>query len=307
MMMFNEDKPIVVLTTSAACPHCEKYRGPTGIPGLNGSDFTINYLKSLLRNSRNSRLNFIVEIHVADNSNRSDILELNFYTMISPQRLSEKINSRIVLTEDNIGFGNGSSLCRISFKRNGFVKVLIEYSDGFVDSPSLTNFLMEYYVWNRIDDKIKQLRNDIRNHGEFNRELALEIEDASLKRQVFDPTQYRKYCDDPNAFDNFLLNYVLNIGNEFMSNLIPLQIRDYEVSYPSWYLISTSWWIRGLQDKDLSIFLKKASGTTELVNGRYSVSSFAREKIHNVLEMYEARQLSLDNISTRKDYWGRKV
>lgn len=304
MEVFNESLPIVVLITSRGCPHCTSFRGADGIPKQNNEKFNVSFVRNLLMRAGRNRINFFVEIFVESNSSRSQILEVNFYSLINETNLNTLINSRAVLTDENINLGSGNNVLRLSFKKIG-IKAMINSHEVFIDSPTLTQYYMNKYIWNNLPPNIKELRRIFSERLPLSQELVSRLEDNFVKAQVYNSTQHEKFYDDSRALDNMLLTYGDNTFSfsSIISRFVPLQIRDYEISYPSWIMISAKWWNRGLSDSSLSIFARKAGGNTYEENGRFKVRQIAVRSISKFLTDYDEGKIKLDGPETLRNYF----
>lgn len=301
MQLSNESIPVLVLITSKQCGHCTTFRGTDGVPKTSNSNFNVPFVHSLIRRNRT---NFFVELHVSSNSKNSELSEVNLYANISTSNLSNLINSREILTDDNISLGEGNEFARISIRKNG-INVMISNRDNLVDSPTLTRYYMDKFIWNNIPENIKELRRVVSEGLDITDELISKLEDRFVKAQVYDKTQHMKFREDARSLDYILLNYGENIFNisEVVSSFVPLQIRDYEISYPCWLLVSGKWWNKGLRNRNLSIFARKAGGTTFEENGRFKVRQITVRPIDKFLKDYDDGKIGLDGPEVLRNYF----
>lgn len=294
--------PIIILFTSKDCPHCNKFRGTDGVPRESNDKFTPTFIKTALRNRKSSCL---MELNVETLSNQSRIMEINYYYLISSAREIKNLKKQHgKLTKELLESVEGDSLERVSIKREG-VDITVTI-DG-IKSDDLTEMYNQEYIWDNIPENILEVRKSIRE-GRNNQNFLIEnTENSFVRAQIFDPTQYRKYCDNPDLFDNFLLNYVFDF-DLLVRSLIPEKIRDYERAYPTWCIISSQEWKRGLENRNLSMYAKLLNCKTEIdEHGNYYPKKYTTgEILDHILENIKNKKILLEytekNTKIRK--WG---
>lgn len=280
----------LVLLTSAQCHHCVEFRNSNGIP-MRGTKFSPNFVKGLLVHHS---VDYLLEVHVDTLSRSSQVNELNFYA------LSSSINE---IKRSKDFEQNGDSLKRISFKRDG-EKVNVEIDGVF--SPLCTEYYEHKYIWNFLPDDISELRRAIKAKEPYPEQLVSRIQGRQV-RQILEKSRYSTYLDDPNSFENYLLNFYFDF-NSLVERIIPKQLKgNYEHSYPSWILVRSDEWEASLRDEGKRMYAKVVRKLTELnpQTGEISLVTSADENVNDVLESYEAGRLSLEFVERKKYKWQR--
>lgn len=274
-----QNLPHAGLITSAQCGHCTKLRGEDGIPRNSNEHFTPSFIRSVLKTHYSKRTVNFIELHVERLSSESDISEVNIYDLILSIHELRRLRE---INIENLQLGVGSSIVRISIKRGKGVTVHVEDGGSFIESPTLTEFFTDYYIWNTCPPEISNLRDKVRNKEPYSHDMN------------FSPIEYQHYCDDPRVFDKYLIERVF-LFDVLYSKLVPIQIRNYEEVYPSWFLISENQWSRAMEDKHYKMFAKIAGKITDIdESGEYKLRDSGRKNLLNELELYEKGDVRLE-------------
>lgn len=286
-----EPLPHAGLITSAQCGHCTKLRGVDGIPKNSNDHFTPPFIRNILKVGNDKRTVNFIELHVERLSNESQIAEINIYDSIASSQEIQNLRKRNNLEIQNLQLGTGHSVVRISIKRGMEIVAHIEDGGTYIESPTLSDFFTNHYIWNTCPQEISRLRNSVRTGSEYSHDL-----DPKIISQI----DYQHFCDDPRALDRYLIERVFDF-NILYRELVPRQIRNYEDMYPSWFLVSQNQWNKALQNKDYNMFAKIAGKLTEFneSTGEYTLRDSGKKNLLTELELYKQGNVKLEP-KTRK-------
>jgi len=291
-------KPILLFITSSTCDHCRDFRGIDGRPSDDkewSSSLIRKYLTGTTESSYNKKLlcSKIIEIHDSGpGDNISKISEFNIYVMIPSDIRIDGDFINEILSDDNDIIGD--SILRICIRRREDDMIIIEIEIDGDDTDRRCEYIKklveDFFIWSRVPIEIDNLRSFFRGDKRFNYE---DLCKKDLNNESFYKLVSKKkniYSSDPEEFDKDL-RYRYKFS-WFISKNFPVKIRQLQIFYPTWMLISPLEWKKGLETNE-PIYARVKNCTTTLKERVFSSKQNKSETIDDMIKQYYGGRLKL--------------
>jgi disulfide oxidoreductase YuzD len=306
--------PMIIFTSCSLCHSCIKFRGENGKPSFSRDtkEWCYPLIKSYLSNNIKTKLKCLRIINIHDSNFGAEIKnisEFNLYHLIPSNLVIDNDFFIKIMSDDNPYFGDSVLTVSLTRSDNSLININVEIDGNSEDRrcESIKVLVEDFFIWRIIHldflilrDHFISAQNGLKTDN-FEKIISDELRNDPFYGVLI--KNYHTFCKSPKEYEKLIMlrfNY-----DWFLDTFFPKRLRELEIMYPSWILISPASWKEGL-DTDNPIYAKIACCNTTLNGNRFVSLKQSNETMADLLIQYGSGRLPLNYekklLSEKKKY-----